>query len=153
MLTFTTTLQTDPETSTARFIEVPPDIANALGAKARMRVKGTLNGVPFETSLARYRETGYVFPMKQALRQAAEVNVGDTIVVTLEENLEVRPPLPADITAALVGTPVAQSAWDRLPPSHQREHLNHINDAKKADTRARRIQKMLEMLQQQHNAS
>jgi hypothetical protein len=146
MLTFTTTLKTDDETGTARYIELPPEIAAALPAKSKMRVKGTLNRVPFQTSLAKYRETGYVFPMKKSLRDAVGVDVGGEIIVSIEPNHETHPPLPADVAAALAATPAAQTLWNRLPPSHQREYLNHINDAKKADTRARRIAKMIEMI-------
>jgi hypothetical protein len=146
MLTFTTTLQTDDETGTARFIELPPEVATALTAKSKMRVKGTLNDVPFQTSLAKYRETGYVFAMKKSLRDNVGVNVGDTLIVAIEPNHETHSPLPADVAAALAASPATQALWNRLPPSHQREHLNHINDAKKAETRARRIAKMIEMV-------
>lgn len=147
MFTFTTTLQTDPESFTARFIELSDEAAAALGAKARMRVKGTLNGIPFQTSLAKYRATGYVFPMKQSLREAVGVDVGDKVVVMIEANPEDRPLLPEDAAAALAGNAVALAAWEALPPSHQREYLNHLNEAKKAETRLRRIEKMISMLQ------
>jgi hypothetical protein len=145
MLSFTTTLKTDTFNFTARFIELPPDIAAALGAKSKMRVKGTLNGVPFQNSLVK-TETSFVFPMKQSLREATGVNVGDTVIVTIEQNFEDRPPLPEDVATALAGNPALQAAWNRLPPSHQRKHLDHINEAKQAETRARRIEKMVATL-------
>ena len=146
MLCFTTTLLTDPESATARFIEVPADIAAALGAKVRMRVKGTLNGVPFQTSLARYRGTGYLFPMKQSLREAVGVDVGDTVHVEIEQNFEDRLATPDDVAAALAAHPALHENWDRLPASHQREHLNHINDTKRPETRVSRLYNMLKML-------
>ncbi len=145
MLTFTTTLQTDTFNFTARFIELPPEIATALGATSKMRVKGTLNGISFQNSLVK-TETGFVFPMKQSLREATGVNVGDTVIVTIEPNLEQRPTPPDDVTAALASHATARSAWDRLPPGRQRQHLDHIQEAKQADTRRRRIEKMLEAL-------
>lgn len=147
MFTFTTTLLTDPESLTARFIELPDEIATALGAKARLRVHGTLNGIPFQTALAKYRDTGYVFPMKKSLREEVGVDVGDTVIVAIEQNLESRPALPDEVAAALAAHPAAKRAWDRLPPSHQREHLTHINEAKQAETRTRRIAKMVETLE------
>jgi hypothetical protein len=145
MLTFTTTLQTDTFNFTARFIELPLEIATALGAKSKMRVKGTLNGIPFQNSLVK-TETGFVFPMKQSLREATWVNVGDTVIVTIEQNFEDRPPLPEDVATAFAGNPALQAAWNRLSPSHQRKHLDHIHEAKQAETRARRIEKMIAAL-------
>lgn len=147
MITFITTLQTDPLDDKARFIELPSEIATALGAKSRMGIKGTLNDVPFQTSLAKYRDTGYVFPLKKLLREAVGVDVGDTIIVAIEQNFELRPTPLDEVAAALAAHPTAQSAWDRLSPSHQREHLNHIDEAKQAETRARRIAKMIERLE------
>jgi uncharacterized protein YdeI (YjbR/CyaY-like superfamily) len=51
-----------------------------------------------------------------------------------------------DITKALSGNLQAKQRWDKLPPSHQNEYLKWINEAKKLDTRAKRITKMVEML-------
>ena len=54
--------------------------------------------------------------------------------------------VPADLAAALAADPVARERWERLPPSHRREHVLAIEEAKKPETRARRIAKALEML-------
>lgn len=54
--------------------------------------------------------------------------------------------LPADVKAALAKSKAAQTKFSQLPPSHQREYLKHIAEAKKTDTRARRIAQMLARL-------
>jgi uncharacterized protein YdeI (YjbR/CyaY-like superfamily) len=51
--------------------------------------------------------------------------------------------VPDDLRAALSGHPAAQARFDALPPSHRREYLEWITEAKKPETRARRIAKML----------
>ena len=56
------------------------------------------------------------------------------------------PELPDDARAALDEVPAARAAWDRLAPSHRREHVEAILDAKKPETRARRIARMVEKL-------
>ncbi|NIK62218.1 YdeI/OmpD-associated family protein [Kribbella shirazensis] len=53
--------------------------------------------------------------------------------------------VPEDLAAALAGAGVRE-AFDGLSYSHRREHVQAINDAKKAETRQRRIAKCLEML-------
>lgn len=54
--------------------------------------------------------------------------------------------LPADALAALEATPGARAAFERLSYTHQREHVEAILEAKKPETRARRIAKMVAML-------
>ena len=53
--------------------------------------------------------------------------------------------VPADLAAALAEAGLRE-AFDRLSFSHRREHVNAITEAKKPETRARRIAKALELL-------
>jgi uncharacterized protein YdeI (YjbR/CyaY-like superfamily) len=50
------------------------------------------------------------------------------------------------VRAALAGSPAARAAFDKLPPSHRREHIEAIDEAKKPQTRDRRIRQMVERL-------
>lgn len=54
--------------------------------------------------------------------------------------------VPADLQAALEKNAAARSAFDALPPSHQREYVKWINEAKKPETRNRRISQTIERL-------
>ncbi|MDO4776729.1 MAG: YdeI/OmpD-associated family protein [Cardiobacteriaceae bacterium] len=47
--------------------------------------------------------------------------------------------LPDDFAQALTAHPDAETRFLALPPSHRREYLKWIAEAKRADTRARRI--------------
>ncbi len=53
---------------------------------------------------------------------------------------------PADLAQALADCPDAQRRWERLPPSHRREWLKHLDEAKRPETRARRLAKAIETL-------
>ena len=53
--------------------------------------------------------------------------------------------MPSDLATALDEAGLRET-FDALAYSHRREHVNAINDAKKPETRARRITKALEML-------
>jgi hypothetical protein len=145
MLTFNTTLATDTINQTSRYIALPPDVATALAAKGKMRVRGTLNDVPFETSLAQHG-TIFVFPVKQVVRQAAGLEVGSPVTVTIAVNHETHPPLPEDVAAAFAAHPNALAAWHRLIPSRQRHAIAEITGAKKAETRTRRLLALIETL-------
>jgi hypothetical protein len=56
-------------------------------------------------------------------------------------------PKPSDeLLAAFAKTPRARKAFDALAPSHQREYLRWIAEAKRAETRARRIDQTIDRL-------
>ena len=53
---------------------------------------------------------------------------------------------PADLTAALAKSSKAKAAFDALAPSHRREYTAWINEAKREETRTRRMEKTIAML-------
>lgn len=56
--------------------------------------------------------------------------------------------IPSDVLQALRQFPDLEQMFLRYPPSHKREHLKWIDEAKKPETRQRRIEKMIEHLQE-----
>jgi uncharacterized protein YdeI (YjbR/CyaY-like superfamily) len=56
--------------------------------------------------------------------------------------------VPDYFLAALRKNPKARAAFENFSPSHQREYVEWIASAKLEETRARRLQKALEMLAQ-----
>lgn len=55
-------------------------------------------------------------------------------------------PWPTELQEALASNPAASERFLALPPSHQREYLKWIHEAKRSDTRARRIQATIDRL-------
>jgi uncharacterized protein YdeI (YjbR/CyaY-like superfamily) len=56
------------------------------------------------------------------------------------------PVLPDDVRGMLEKVPQAWAAYRALSPSHQREYLRWLEEARKADTRARRIHARIDRL-------
>ncbi len=54
--------------------------------------------------------------------------------------------MPPALTAALAKNARAKAAWAALAPSHRREHVGYINDAKKEETRAARVERTVASL-------
>ncbi len=54
--------------------------------------------------------------------------------------------VPPALAEALSTEPDAKAYFDSLPPSHRREYIEYIMEAKKEETRARRLLKTMEML-------
>lgn len=58
------------------------------------------------------------------------------------------PPLPDELAAALAATEnrKAREVWDAFPPSHRKEYIGWIAEAKRAETRSRRVAQALEWI-------
>lgn len=54
--------------------------------------------------------------------------------------------MPADLKAALAKNRKAKAVYDDSSPSHKREYLEWITEAKGEDTRARRIKQAVEWM-------
>jgi hypothetical protein len=54
--------------------------------------------------------------------------------------------LPDELVEALAGQPAARATFDGLPPSHRREYAEWIAEAKRPETRQRRVTQTLEWL-------
>ena len=117
----------------------------ALFGKLRAPVKVTLNGYTFRSTIAAMGGPPCI-PFRRSHREAAGLAGNETLDVRLDLDTEariVKP--PADLVKALT----AASLWERwqgLSYSHQREHAEAIEDAKKPETRARRIERAVEMI-------
>lgn len=56
--------------------------------------------------------------------------------------------IPSDLFLALEKDPQAKSIFEQLSPSHQKEYIRWISEAKKATTKQTRILKTIEMLKE-----
>jgi uncharacterized protein YdeI (YjbR/CyaY-like superfamily) len=54
--------------------------------------------------------------------------------------------IPQDVQAGLAASDAARQRFESLPPSHQREYVQWIEEAKRPATRQRRIESMVERL-------
>jgi hypothetical protein len=113
--------------------------------KIRAPVTVTLNGYTYRSTIAAMGGPPCL-PLRKSNHDAAKLEGIDRIDVRLDLDTEprvVKP--PADLVKALK----AASVWDRwqkLSFSHQREHVEAVEDAKKPETRARRIERAVQMI-------
>ena len=133
------------ETGKELFILIPFDVKEVFG-KARAPVHVTIGKYGYRSTVAVYGGKYYI-PVRREHRDGAGVAAGDRVDVTLrlDEDSRVVAP-PPDLAAALAEAPRARARWDALSPSHQREHASAIEDAKRIDTRAKRVAAAVKLL-------
>jgi hypothetical protein len=128
-----------------RWLRVPFD-ANEVFGEARPAVAGTLNGTPFRGRLSVYGGQTYL-GLKKEVRDAAGIDVGDAVDVALARDEAPREvDVPPALLVAFERDSAAKAAFARLAFTHRNEYARWIAEAKKEETRGRRVAKALEML-------
>jgi len=126
--------------------DVPHAAAAALSDEKRPTVTVTIGGHTYRTRIAVYGGQPMV-GMSKANRVAAGIDIGDRFDVSVALDEEPRVvEVPDDLAAALADDAVAAAAFDRLAYTHRREYVIWITDARKPETRARRVQGTLDKL-------
>jgi len=130
------------------FVEVPFDVEAAFGRK-RVKVKATIDGVPYRGSLVRMGKPCHIVGVLKEIREKIGKGPGDQVHVVVEEDTEPRlVEVPEDLRQALGADPDAGGLFDRLSYTHQKEHVEWVTEAKRPETRQKRILKAVEMLRQ-----
>jgi hypothetical protein len=120
-------------------ITVPDDVLTALGGGRRPAVAVTINGHTFRTTIGSMGGVAKI-PVSAAVRAAAGVSAGDVLLVGIAVDAAPREvAVPDDLTAALAGDPAAAGFFTGLAPSHKKAYVTWIEEAKKPETRAKRV--------------
>lgn len=129
-------------------VMLPRKVTAALGTRALVRVKVRVNGSrAFRTSLSPTGKGTHMLMVNRQMRAAAKVAVGDRVPIAIEADAQRRVVRqPPELKAALAGNAKAQAHYDRLPPSHKRAYVTFIAEARKPETRARRVAQTVAML-------
>jgi hypothetical protein len=140
----------DTDDGSSAYVKVPFDVKAVFGA-ARPPVRATLNGYEFQSTLTPYGDVHYL-GVNQKVRAGAGVKIGDRVEVIIaadEAPRTVKPPV--DLARALKANPAAKAGWESLSYTHRREYVAAIEEARRPETRARRIAKTIEQLAGAHH--
>jgi len=141
--TFETVLEKH-ENMEATGITIPFDVEKVFGAK-RVPVKVQINGAQHQSTIIRMGGK-YMVGVPKIFREAANIKAGETITVTLVKDTEKRTAeVPQDLAEALTKAGLTD-VFAKMSYTHQKEYVNAVNDAKKEETRIRRIEKTIEEL-------
>jgi hypothetical protein len=131
---------------TAAGFEVPDEVVEALGGGGHPKVSVTVEGFTFRTSIAKM---GGRFLLGMSAERRAQAGIEPGHVFDVDVELDTAPretEVPDDLAAALAADPQARTFWDTLSHSKQSWHVHQVTSAKKAETRAARVEKSVAML-------
>lgn len=121
-------------------LRVPAAASAHLPSRGQVMVKGTVNGVQFQTALEPDGNGSHWLHVGAALQKAAKVRLGfpaSLAVETTKDWPELR--IPADVQKALQADSAALARWQKVTPMARWEWLRWIGSTLQAETRQRRI--------------
>jgi hypothetical protein len=128
------------------FVEVPDGVVDALAGGRRPAVLVEINGYRYRSTPAVYGGRSYL-PLRKDVRQAAGIEPGQTVTVTIALDAEPREvDVPDDLAAALRTDPAVEAAFAALSYTHRRELVEQVESAKRGETRQRRIERTVRIL-------
>ncbi|HEX4068001.1 MAG TPA: YdeI/OmpD-associated family protein [Acidobacteriaceae bacterium] len=126
----------------------PYDVEKEFGTKGRVAIQITFDGVPCSGSMVKYGRPQHMIGILKSIREHIGKQPGDTVKVVLWKDEEVRTiEIPAPFAARLKKEKLL-ATFEKLSYTHRKEYIRWVTEAKKEETRTRRLEKALEMLHQ-----
>ena len=123
---------------TATMFRVPFDLEEAFG-RARPPVRVAIRGHEWRTTPGVYGGVGHIV-VNRTVKAATGVDAGERVEVTMALDTEPREvEVPADLQEALARDRDAAQAFEGMSFTHRREYVEWIEEAKRPETRARRV--------------
>jgi hypothetical protein len=124
-------------------ITPPVDVIEWFGTRARVPIRGTINGFPFRSSLMPCGNAR-MMPVNKTLCHGAGVKPGDIVDVVMERDVEERTmEAPPELARELKKNKTARERWEKMAFTHKKEMATSISGAKQEETRKRRLAKVM----------
>jgi hypothetical protein len=128
-------------------LKVPFSVEKMWGSRARVSVRGTINGFPFRNSIFPDGKGVHFMMVNKALQTGAKTMPGEVVAVVMAPDVSPRKvAVPAILKRALAKNPRARANFAAFSYSHRKAYVDFIQGAKQAETRERRAAKSVAML-------
>ena len=129
------------------FVAIPFSPREVWGAKPRYYVMGTINGISVRGTLGASGQD-YFLRLGAAWMRDSGIESGANISVRLSLEGPQEDNIASDIAKALSENKKAKTFFDGLPTFYRKNFIRWIEGAKREETRVRRINEMLMLLEE-----
>lgn len=131
----------------AAFIEFPYDVEKEFGTRGQVKVQVRFDGAEYRGSLAKMGHHCHKIGVTKAIRDKIGKQPGDMVHVILQKDDQPRVvDIPSELKIVLSAHPDLAAYFDSLSYTHRKEYAQWIAEAKKEETRQRRLKKAVEMM-------
>lgn len=122
---------------------LPEDIIEQIaeenkGKKNRIRVEGTMNGVPFALAVQSLKTGEKHFSVSAPLRKAAKIQASVPVEVEFHLVDPEKLIIPEELIAVLEEDPEGKIAFEKLTTGYKRSLIHYITSVKNVDSRIKR---------------
>ncbi len=127
-------------------VTFPYDAEKEFGTRGAVPVKATFDGVPYSGSLAKCGPGQHMLGILKSIRAQIGKGPGDSVDVVVWKDTAVRAVEVPGEFEKLLKKEGLMSTFERLSFTHRREYCRWITEAKRDETRVKRLDKAVEML-------
>ncbi len=128
------------------YVLFPFDVVQEFGARGRVPVRASLDGVQYTGTMIKYGHPQHMLPVLKAIREQIGKAPGDLVEVEIQlDESERTLEIPAEFEKRMREHNVLE-VFAHLSFTHRREYCRWITAAKREETRSRRLAKAVEML-------
>jgi hypothetical protein len=128
------------------FVLFPYDTEKEFATKARVPINATFNGIPYTGSLVKYGHPQHLLGLLKAICEKTGKGPGDMIDVVIWKDKAVRTVAVPTQFQSLLKKEGLLPVFAELSYTHRKEYCRWITEAKKEETRSKRLHKAIEML-------
>jgi hypothetical protein len=143
---FKFTAKIEPARGGGSFVFFPYDTEKEFGTRGRVLIKATVGGIAYTGSLVKYGHPQHMLHVKKSTREELGKKPGDTIDVVVWKDEDLRVLEVPEALARVMKKERLREFFDSLSYTHRKEYCRWIAEAKKEETRARRLEKAVEMM-------
>lgn len=128
------------------YVEFPYDTEKEFGTKGRVPVNATIGGVPASGALMRMGMPCHILGVPKAIREQLGKGPGENLEIVLwKDEVPREVVVPAAFKTCMKEAGVLEF-FDGLSFTHRKEYCRWIVDAKKEETRTKRLDKAIQLL-------
>lgn len=131
----------------AAYIEFPYNVQAEFGKRGQVKVKVTFDGYEYRGSLVKMGYPCHIIGLTQKVREAIHKTFGDSVQVSICKDTEERTvEIPDDLSIAFSLNQPARTLFEKLSFTNRKEYVTWITSARKAETRAARVENCINKL-------
>ncbi len=129
------------------YVKFPFDVKDVFNKNGRIAVKATFDEVIYRGSLVKMGSDCHILGVLKDIMKQINKRIGDTVLVSVEEDLDERiVEIPVELNTLLENNPIAKEFFNSLSYTNKRLFCININDAKTEETRKKRLEKAISLL-------
>jgi hypothetical protein len=133
----------DPSGSGA-YVEFPFDTQELFGTTGRIPINVRFDGEPYRGTMLRYGTEKHIIIVVKKIREKIGKQISDLVNVQVELDDKSREvSIPEDVQSIFSQNQTALEKFQKLSYTLQKEYIDWIVEAKRAETRQNRIEKMM----------